>query len=61
MNVRCKVLLDIETSFDDNESTAETLLYCLQEDFSESKYGLADVYTIHSAKIIEEHNPPHRI
>ena len=53
MTVRCKIILDIETSFDDTESTPETVLYCLQEDFSEIDHGL-DIYTIHSAEIVDD-------
>jgi len=54
MNVRCKIVLDIETSFDDELSTPQTLLYCLQEDFNEVKS--LSVYTIHSAEILKDGN-----
>ena len=50
MKVRCKVVLDIETEFDDAESTADTLLYCLQEDINDMR-----VFEIHSAEVISEH------
>jgi len=56
MDVRCKIVLDIETSFDDELSTPETLLYCLQEDFNEVKS--LSVYTIHSAEIIPDDGCP---
>ena len=46
--VRCKMLLDIETTFDDDESTEETLLYCLKEDILEFI-----AFDLHDIKILE--------
>ena len=51
MTVRCKIVLDVETSFDDTESTPETLLYCLTQDFVDIKD--LNVFDIHSAEIVD--------
>ena len=47
MKVRCKVVLDIETEFDDDDCTADMLLYCLQEDINDMH-----VFEIHSAELL---------
>lgn len=46
--VRATIVLDIETSFDDDESFGETLLYCINEDLQNSGFILYD------SKIIDE-------
>ena len=48
MRVRCKILLDIEATFDDIESTEETILYCLKEDILEFTS-----FDLHDIKILE--------
>ena len=46
--IKAKVLIDIETDFDDNESDMETVRYCLEQD-------LQDSWTINSVKFKEFH------
>ena len=46
--IKAKVLIDIETDFDDNESDMETVRYCLEHD-------LQDSWTINSVKFKEFH------
>ena len=46
--IREKILLDIETSFDDDESFNETLLYCVNEDLQDCGF------TLHSSDIVDE-------
>ena len=48
-SVRCKIVLDIETAFDDGESGPDTLLFCVQEDLDD-----AGLYTIYSAEVVNE-------
>lgn len=38
--VRATIVLDIETTFDDDESFDETLLYCVNEDLQDSGFTL---------------------
>ena len=35
--IKAKVLIDIETDFDDNEADMETVKYCLEQDLQDRK------------------------
>ena len=47
--IRCKIVIDIEAAFTGDDNSAETLLFCLQEDIED-----AGGYVIHSAEIITD-------
>lgn len=41
--VRTKLIVDIEGEFYDNESTEETLRYCVEQDLEDSGFNVIDV------------------
>ena len=44
--VRTKLIVDIEGEFYDNESTEETLRYCVEQDLEDSGFNVIDVSVI---------------
>ena len=44
--VRAKLIIDIEAEFYDNESSVETLRYCVEQDLEDNGFNVIDVSVI---------------
>lgn len=57
-HVRTKIIMDISTTFDDDQSTEETIKYCVEEDLGD--FEIHDI-SFYDARSIEKMEQQHKV
>lgn len=55
--VRAKLIIDVEGEFYDDESTAETLRYCVEQDLEDAGFNVIDSEVFKLANKVSEQQP----
>ena len=55
--VRAKLIIDVEGEFYDDESTAETLRYCVEQDLEDAGFNVIDSEVFELANKVSEQQP----
>ena len=42
-SIKAKLIVEVETTFDDDESSEETLRYCVEQDLEDAGFNVIDV------------------
>lgn len=57
MKIKAKLIIDIETEYnDDTENTSETLRFCVEQDLEDIGYTVNEVEVVEGTEMIEFEN-----